>query len=128
MRLVSYSDPRGDRRVGRLDGDDLRELAAPTMLAWLREGGAEETGTSHALEAVELLAPVPEPPSVRDFFAFEGHVAAGWRLRGGEIPPAWYEAPAFYFSNPASIHGPGRAGARARGDARCSTSSSRSPR
>jgi fumarylacetoacetate (FAA) hydrolase len=44
---------------------------------------------------------------VRDFFAFEGHVATGWRLRGGEIPPAWYEAPVFYFSNPASIHGPG---------------------
>ncbi len=22
-------------------------------------------------------------------------------------PPAWYAAPAFYFSNPASIHGPG---------------------
>jgi fumarylacetoacetate (FAA) hydrolase len=34
-------------------------------------------------------------------------VATGWRLRGGEIPPAWYEAPVFYFSNPASIHGPG---------------------
>jgi fumarylacetoacetate (FAA) hydrolase len=47
---------------------------------------------------------VPPPPSVRDFFAYEGHVAAGWRLRGGEIPPAWYEAPRFYFSNPASIH------------------------
>jgi fumarylacetoacetate (FAA) hydrolase len=55
---------------------------------------------------VTLLAPVPEPPSVRDFFAFEGHVAAGWRLRGAKVPAAWYEAPAFYFSNPASIHGP----------------------
>jgi fumarylacetoacetate (FAA) hydrolase len=49
---------------------------------------------------------VAPPPSVRDFFAYEGHVAAGWRLRGGEIPAAWYEAPTFYFSNPASIHGP----------------------
>jgi fumarylacetoacetate (FAA) hydrolase len=34
-------------------------------------------------------------------------VAAGWRRRGAPIPPYWYEAPAFYFSNPASIHGPG---------------------
>ena len=51
--------------------------------------------------------PCPEPPSVRDFYAFEGHVAAGWRRRGGEIPDAWYEAPVFYFSNPASVHGPG---------------------
>ena len=51
---------------------------------------------------------MPEPPSVRDFYAFEGHVAAGWRRRGGEIPDAWYEAPVFYFSNPASVHGPGQ--------------------
>jgi fumarylacetoacetate (FAA) hydrolase len=45
---------------------------------------------------------------VRDFFAFEDHVATGSRLRGGEIPSAWYDAPVFYFSNPASIHGPGQ--------------------
>jgi fumarylacetoacetate (FAA) hydrolase len=50
---------------------------------------------------------VPEPPSVRDFYAFEGHVAVGARLRGKEIAPHWYEAPAFYFSNPAAILGPG---------------------
>ena len=54
-----------------------------------------------------LLAPVPEPPSVRDFFAYEDHVATGAKLRGGEIPAEWYEVPVFYFSNPASIHGPG---------------------
>jgi fumarylacetoacetate (FAA) hydrolase len=44
---------------------------------------------------------------VRDFYAFERHVAAGWRRRGGKVPEQWYEAPAFYFSNPASIRGPG---------------------
>jgi fumarylacetoacetate (FAA) hydrolase len=44
---------------------------------------------------------------VRDFFAFEGHVAAGWRLRGGSVPEYWYQAPVFYFSNAASIVGPG---------------------
>jgi fumarylacetoacetate (FAA) hydrolase len=46
---------------------------------------------------------------VRDFYSFERHVAAGARLRGREIAPYWYEAPAFYFSNPASILGPGDA-------------------
>ena len=44
---------------------------------------------------------------MRDFFAFEEHVAAGLRLRGAEVPEAWYEEPVFYFSNPASIRGPG---------------------
>ena len=85
----------------------VRELQAPTMLAWLAGQGREESGEQHQLDGLTLLAPVPEPPSVRDFYAYEGHVATGWRRRGGEIPEAWYEAPAFYFSNPASIHGPG---------------------
>jgi fumarylacetoacetate (FAA) hydrolase len=110
MRLVTFHDPHGTTRVGRLDGDaqDARviELAAPTMLDWLRGDGHAPTGRDHALADVALLAPIPEPPSVRDFFAYEGHVATGWRLRGGEIPEAWYEAPVFYFSNPASIQGP----------------------
>jgi fumarylacetoacetate (FAA) hydrolase len=77
------------------------------MLAWLAGDGRAESGEQHPFDSVTLLAPVPEPPSIRDFYAFEGHVAAGWRRRGGEIPDAWYVAPAFYFSNPASVHGPG---------------------
>jgi fumarylacetoacetate (FAA) hydrolase len=76
------------------------------MLAWLSGEGRDATGDVHFLSDVTLLAPVPEPPSVRDFYAFEGHVAAGWRRRGAPIPGHWYRAPAFYFSNPASIHGP----------------------
>jgi fumarylacetoacetate (FAA) hydrolase len=110
MRLVTFRDPHGSVRVGRLDGegDDARvvELAARTMLDWLRGDGHEPAGRDHAIAEVWLLAPVAEPPSVRDFFAYEEHVATSWRLRGGEVPEAWYEAPVFYFSNPASIHGP----------------------
>ena len=77
------------------------------MLDWLAGEGRVATRVAHALGEVRLLAPVPEPPSVRDFYAFEGHVRAGFARRGAEVPPAWYEAPAFYFSNPASIHRPG---------------------
>jgi fumarylacetoacetate (FAA) hydrolase len=95
--------------VGELEGDEVLGLAATSMTEWLGGGGRERTGEGHALEEVELLAPVLEPPSLRDFYAFERHVAAGARLRGNEIAPYWYEAPAFYFSNPASIRGPGEA-------------------
>lgn len=112
MRLVSYLDPGGVAHVGRLDGADVVALRAPTMLDWLRGDGREDAGATHPLADVTLLAPVPEPPSLRDFFAFEGHVATGWKKRGGPIPPAWYDAPVFYFSNPASIHGPGAPVAR----------------
>jgi fumarylacetoacetate (FAA) hydrolase len=108
MRLVSFRDADGRTAVGRLDGERVVEQAAPSMLDWpAGEGRRDATRGERALADVELLAPVAEPPSVRDFFAFEGHVAAGWRRRGGAIPPAWYDAPVFYFSNPASIHGPG---------------------
>lgn len=116
---MSFRDHSGAVRVGELRHDRrlpaewrVREVAAPSMVDWLGGLGREAAGPDHALGDVALLAPVPEPPSVRDFFAFEGHVATGWRLRGGEIPPAWYEAPVFYFSNPASIRGPGEPVAR----------------
>jgi fumarylacetoacetate (FAA) hydrolase len=82
------------------------------MLDWLAGDGRERTGEEHRLSELTTLAPVPEPPSVRDFYAYEGHVAAAWRRRGGDVPEYWYEAPAFYFSNPASIHGPGQPVAR----------------
>jgi len=108
VRLVTYRQPDGSRGVGRLAGGIVRVLAAPTMAAWLAGDGHDETGEELALNsAAELLAPVPEPPSIRDFYAFEGHVAAGWRRRDREVPDAWYAGPTFYFSNPASVHGPG---------------------
>jgi fumarylacetoacetate (FAA) hydrolase len=50
--------------------------------------------------------PVLRPPSLRDFYAFEGHVRTMWERRGGEIPEAWYRLPVFYFSNVSEIRGP----------------------
>lgn len=55
---------------------------------------------------VKLLAPLPRPRSVRDFFAFEQHVVAARKQRGQQVPAAWYRAPVFYFSNHQAILGP----------------------
>lgn len=44
-------------------------------------------------------------PSFRDFYAFEAHVKNARKKRGLEMIPEWYDAPVFYFSNPASIVG-----------------------
>jgi fumarylacetoacetate (FAA) hydrolase len=107
MRLVTFRDSPHSTRVGELDGGQVHGFAAETMIEWLAGEGHVRTGSVHPLSELHLLAPVPTPPSVRDFFAFEEHVAAGWRIRGADIPEAWYEAPAFYFSNPAGICGPG---------------------
>jgi len=50
--------------------------------------------------------PVLQPPSLRDFYAFEGHVRTMWERRGGEVPEAWYRLPIFYFSNVSEVRGP----------------------
>ncbi len=106
MRLITFRDPGGAVRIGELDAERVHVLVAHSMLDWLAGRGRHRTKIRYDLHSVTLLAPLPEPPSVRDFYAFERHVAAGWRRRGAEIPEYWYAAPAFYFSNPASIRGP----------------------
>ena len=52
-------------------------------------------------------SPILQPPSIRDFYAFEGHVRTMWERRGGEVPEAWYRLPIFYFSNVSEVRGPG---------------------
>jgi fumarylacetoacetate (FAA) hydrolase len=44
--------------------------------------------------------------SIRDFYAFEQHVATCRRRRGLDMVPEWYQIPVFYFSNPAGVIGP----------------------
>jgi fumarylacetoacetate (FAA) hydrolase len=107
VRLGTFRDPDRGPFVGEVEGELVRVLEAPAMLAWLAGEGRARTGVELELPSLATLAPVPEPPSVRDFYSFERHVAAGARRRGNEIASYWYEAPAFYFSNPASILGPG---------------------
>ncbi len=50
--------------------------------------------------------PVLHPTSLRDFYAFERHVATVWGRRNAEVPEAWYRLPIFYFSNVSELRGP----------------------
>ncbi len=50
--------------------------------------------------------PVLRPPTFRDFYAFEQHVATMWARRQNDIPEAWYRLPIFYFSNTSEVRGP----------------------
>ncbi|MFI5622859.1 fumarylacetoacetate hydrolase family protein [Nocardioides sp. NPDC051685] len=59
-----------------------------------------------AAEDADLLAPIPRPPSVRDFMAFENHVVTSYAALDTEVSPVWYDQPVFYFTNPAAILGP----------------------
>jgi len=57
--------------------------------------------------SVQLLAPVPFPPSCRDGYAFRQHVAAARRNRKVPMIPEFDQYPIFYFTNHHSIQGPG---------------------
>ncbi|MFO0961002.1 MAG: fumarylacetoacetate hydrolase family protein [Isosphaeraceae bacterium] len=54
-----------------------------------------------------MRRPLPPIASLRDFYAFEHHVATCRRHRGLDMVPEWYEVPVFYFGNPATILGDG---------------------
>ncbi|MBX3330391.1 MAG: fumarylacetoacetate hydrolase family protein [Nitrospira sp.] len=60
----------------------------------------------YAAPDVQLAAPLPNPSSLRDFIAFEDHIAATSRRRGQPIPPEWYKAPVYYKGNHRTIMGP----------------------
>jgi 2-keto-4-pentenoate hydratase/2-oxohepta-3-ene-1,7-dioic acid hydratase in catechol pathway len=81
-------------------GDDGERLAAAG------ETVRKDPHEVFELDAVHLLAPIPKPPAVRDFYAFEQHVRTARQRRGLEMDPDWYELPVFYFSNPYAIGGP----------------------
>jgi fumarylacetoacetate (FAA) hydrolase len=93
--------------VGLIEGNRVVHLATQSLAAFFTGGGAAREHDEYALDDVRLLAPVPRPPSVRDFYAFEEHVRNAARVTGRPgVPAEWYEQPVFYFSNPAAIYGP----------------------
>lgn len=59
------------------------------------------------LAEAQLLAPVNEPTSCRDGYAFRQHVAAARRNRQVPMLPEFDEYPIFYFTNHRSVQGPG---------------------
>lgn len=93
-------NPRSELAVSAQERPRVRVVGADL-------GGS--VGEPERLAEVQLLAPVPVPPSIRDFYAFEAHVATARRSRGLEMEPDWYELPVFYFTNPAAVLGPDEA-------------------
>jgi 2-keto-4-pentenoate hydratase/2-oxohepta-3-ene-1,7-dioic acid hydratase in catechol pathway len=97
-----------DGRIRLLPGDrqliDL--LAVPDGLSQAREEILRGSAEVVELDHTRLLAPIPTPPSIRDFMAFEEHVVNASAAHGQVVHPDWYEIPVFYFTNPAAVHAP----------------------
>jgi fumarylacetoacetate (FAA) hydrolase len=64
-----------------------------------------EAGLARGLGEVRLRTPVPDPPTIRDFYAFEQHVKAARARRGLGMIPEWYQIAVFYFTNTAALYG-----------------------
>ncbi|WP_432825918.1 fumarylacetoacetate hydrolase family protein [Dactylosporangium sp. CA-092794] len=118
MRWTAYRSPDdGTRRLGLVEGEEVLESADHTgLLELLGDDGtrlAEAAARARSapaarrrLDTLRLEAPIPVPPSIRDFMAFEEHLLPILAARGATLDPAWYEFPAFYFTNPAAVLGP----------------------
>jgi 2-keto-4-pentenoate hydratase/2-oxohepta-3-ene-1,7-dioic acid hydratase in catechol pathway len=114
MRIARYEHD-GAAHVGVVDGGSVRPVAGHLTAIDLLEMTAEERagvplGDPVELETARLLVPLV-PPAVRDFVSFEQHVEGMVMTEapGAVVPDAWYEAPAFYFSNPNALFATGDA-------------------
>jgi 2-keto-4-pentenoate hydratase/2-oxohepta-3-ene-1,7-dioic acid hydratase in catechol pathway len=83
--------------LASLEEECAREGAPP-------RGPREET-LVYPAKSVRLRPPLPEPPSVRDFYAFEAHVKKGFEKMGEPMPPEWYEIPVYCTSGRQNIIG-----------------------
>jgi fumarylacetoacetate (FAA) hydrolase len=124
MRYLTFVAPGEQRtRLGALIAEDrvvsLARGDLPTdMLAFIQAGPeiweeaeilARQTQSVWPLDEVTLKAPLQNPPTLRDAYAFETHVKTANKNRGREVPEEWYEFPVFYFTNPHTIKGPNEA-------------------
>jgi 2-keto-4-pentenoate hydratase/2-oxohepta-3-ene-1,7-dioic acid hydratase in catechol pathway len=115
MRFATYLSPAdGNEHValvhdGALHGlpdTDLVALLAPDALADAASRALADPVEVVAEADARLCAPLPRPPSIRDFMAFEAHVVTANKGLGRPMNPDWYELPVFYFTNPAAVLGP----------------------
>src|SRR5579863_1011757 len=104
MRWATFQLPGSNvDRVGLVEGNDI--LALEVGVALLDLLGADGEILARAAERARAAAdryhlnnarlrpPIPRPPSVRDFYAFEQHVKTAREGRGQSMDPDWYELP-----------------------------------
>ncbi len=118
MRFATYS-LGGAARAGVVSGSGadatlhplpagvtVLDLVTAGLPAALKAGAAALSEAGVPVADVRLLPPL-NPPTVRDFVAFEEHVEGVVASvgDGAGVVPEWYEAPTFYFTNPYALIG-----------------------
>lgn len=128
MKLVSYLHQDQDKLAIYVDGllydleelhPDLPQSMAMFLHYWedafpmaqkleksIKEGKISRSKGFDYQSAI-ILAPVPNPPSCRDGYAFRQHVAAARRNRKVPMIEEFDQYPIIYMTNHLSIQGPG---------------------
>jgi 2-keto-4-pentenoate hydratase/2-oxohepta-3-ene-1,7-dioic acid hydratase in catechol pathway/glyoxylase-like metal-dependent hydrolase (beta-lactamase superfamily II) len=118
MKWATYRGDDGDR-VGVVTDESIYSLPAGTRLIDLVARGpdglraASDEALRHPSEVVrvdrvQLRAPIPTPPSIRDSLSFLDHMRNCQQAMGGSrvLKDTWYRIPAFYFACPSTVLGP----------------------
>src|SRR5215472_15160713 len=113
MKLVTFKTNNDTIHAGVIRNERVLLLNYPTLLELLQDPkgmtkahqALESSQSGFALNTVTLLPPIPNPPTLRDYYAFERHVKAARAQRGLGMMPEWYETPTFYFSNTSELSG-----------------------
>ncbi len=124
MKLVTFTHKESKLiSIGVVIGDKVLDLNSasknkiPSNMLSFIEGGEEfiriakdliknpDKNYVYSIGEINLKAPLLNPPSLKDFFAFEEHAKAGAKRRNEELPKEWYEIPAYYKGNHREIYG-----------------------
>ncbi len=92
MREFLFAGEAAMNKAKQLDADIKAKKVSPAFISE---------------KEVTLEAPVPQPTSCRDGYAFRQHVASARRNRGVPMIPEFDQFPIFYFTNHNAIQGPG---------------------
>ena len=129
MRLVTYIKKDLSRSLGLMIDDSVYDLQKsafavghklPDNMLEFINGGDNYLNIAREVEIKikksgqvvpekyhRLDSPVPNPPSMRDAYAFRQHVAAARRNRGVDMIPEFDSYPIFYFTNHKAVFGEG---------------------
>lgn len=112
-QLARYVGQNGIEHTGRIQHGNVQDIPGdPGILDLLNgpEGVRRDllvrAGRQQRLPIPDATFAVPvQPRAMRDFLAFEAHIAGMKKTEGGDgsVPDAWYEAPQFLFMNPWSV-------------------------
>ncbi len=123
MKLLTFLNKNNELSIGVvvqnkiLDLPKASEGQLPNNMLDFIEGGGNNLNIVNdiiknpnpkflfTLDEINIKAPILNPPSLKDFFAFEEHAKAGAKRRGIELNEYWYEIPVYYKGNHRQIFG-----------------------